>query len=67
VARGPGDYRGGMLTPMFPLEVAMLPGEALPLRIFEPRYAALVADCLAMTDPSFGVVRHRGRSRGGRR
>ncbi|WP_299557031.1 LON peptidase substrate-binding domain-containing protein [uncultured Mycolicibacterium sp.] len=45
-----------MLTPMFPLEVAMLPGEALPLRIFEPRYAALVADCLAMTDPSFGVV-----------
>ena len=30
------------VTPMFPLEVAMLPGEELPLRIFEPRYAALV-------------------------
>ncbi|MGZ8814509.1 MAG: LON peptidase substrate-binding domain-containing protein, partial [Mycobacterium sp.] len=26
------------VTPMFPLQVAMLPGEELPLRIFEPRY-----------------------------
>ena len=42
--------------PMFPLEVAMLPGEELPLRIFEPRYAALVRDCLAADDPVFGVV-----------
>jgi Lon protease-like protein len=41
---------------MFPLEVAMLPGEELPLRIFEPRYAALVSDCLAAQDPAFGVV-----------
>jgi uncharacterized protein len=41
---------------MFPLEVAMLPGEELPLRIFEPRYAALVQDCLAGEDPAFGVV-----------
>ena len=41
---------------MFPLEVAMLPGEELPLRIFEPRYAALVSDCLATEDPAFGVV-----------
>ncbi len=43
-------------TPMFPLEVAMLPGEELPLRIFEPRYAALVSDCLSADDPGFGVV-----------
>jgi Lon protease-like protein len=43
-------------TPMFPLEVAMLPGEELPLRIFEPRYTALVSDCLASDDPAFGVV-----------
>jgi uncharacterized protein len=42
--------------PMFPLEVAMLPGEELPLRIFEPRYSALVQDCLATEDPVFGVV-----------
>ncbi|HKV19301.1 MAG TPA: ATP-dependent protease, partial [Mycobacterium sp.] len=41
--------------PMFPLERAMLPGEELPLRIFEPRYSELVADCLAMDDPAFGV------------
>lgn len=42
--------------PMFPLEVAMLPGEELPLRIFEPRYSALVQTCLAADDPAFGVV-----------
>lgn len=42
--------------PMFPLQVAMLPGEQLPLRIFEPRYTALVHDCLAADDPAFGVV-----------
>ncbi|ADT97315.1 MULTISPECIES: LON peptidase substrate-binding domain-containing protein [Mycolicibacterium] len=42
--------------PMFPLEVAMLPGEELPLRIFEPRYSALVRACLAAEDPVFGVV-----------
>jgi Lon protease-like protein len=41
---------------MFPLEVAMLPGEELPLRIFEPRYTALVSDCLTADDPAFGVV-----------
>ncbi|GAS97750.1 peptidase S16, lon domain-containing protein [Mycolicibacterium canariasense] len=43
------------VTPMFPLEVAMLPGEQLPLRIFEPRYSAMIADCLA-SDRAFGVV-----------
>ena len=41
---------------MFPLERAMLPGEELPLRIFEPRYSEMVTDCLAMDDPAFGVV-----------
>ena len=34
----------------------MLPGEELPLRIFEPRYSALVSDCLSSDDPAFGVV-----------
>lgn len=34
----------------------MLPGEELPLRIFEPRYTAMVSDCLGTDDPSFGVV-----------
>jgi len=44
------------VVPMFPLEVAMLPGEELPLRVFEPRYTAMVSDCLATDDPAFGVV-----------
>ncbi|MBV8346620.1 MAG: LON peptidase substrate-binding domain-containing protein, partial [Mycolicibacterium sp.] len=42
-------------TPMFPLESTLLPDEDLPLRIFEPRYSKLVADCLG-GDPVFGVV-----------
>lgn len=52
--------------PMFPLEGALLPGEELPLRIFEPRYTALVEACLATEDPCFGVVLiARGREVGG--
>lgn len=55
-----------MQAPMFPLETALLPGEELPLRIFEPRYSALVRDCLATDDPVFGVVLiARGREVGG--
>lgn len=42
--------------PMFPLQTAQLPGDLLPLRIFEPRYACLVRDCLDAADPTFGVV-----------
>jgi Lon protease-like protein len=41
---------------MFPLESALVPGEDLPLRIFEPRYQALVADCMSSPEPRFGVV-----------
>ncbi|MEU3472943.1 ATP-dependent protease [Rhodococcus sp. 05-340-1] len=44
------------VTPMFPLGSVLLPGERLPLHIFEPRYQALVHDCLKQDDPSFGVV-----------
>ncbi len=40
---------------MFPLESALLPGQDLPLRIFEPRYGALVRHCIESGDP-FGVV-----------
>lgn len=50
---------------MFPLESALLPGQDLPLRIFEPRYGALVRHCMATGDP-FGVVLiSRGREVGG--
>jgi Lon protease-like protein len=50
---------------MFPLEVALLPDQDLPLRIFEPRYVALVQHCVGSGDP-FGVVLiSRGREVGG--
>jgi len=42
--------------PMFPLQSAQLPGDVLPLRIFEPRYARMIADCMASGEPVFGVV-----------
>ena len=31
--------------PYFPLNVALLPGEDIPLRIFEPRYKQLIEEC----------------------
>lgn len=50
---------------MFPLQSVLLPGEPLPLRIFEPRYVALVRDVMA-ADRTFGVVLiARGREVGG--
>ena len=33
------------LLPIFPLGLAPLPGEAVPLHIFEPRYQQLIRDC----------------------
>ena len=41
--------------PLFPLELVLYPGETIPLHIFEPRYKAMVKDCLS-ADQSFGVV-----------
>src|SRR2546425_8796358 len=32
--------------PLFPLNVVLLPGAALPLHIFEPRYRQMVKNCL---------------------
>src|ERR1700742_2116484 len=50
---------------MFPLESVVLPNQDLPLRIFEPRYVALVQHCVDSGDP-FGVVLiSRGREVGG--
>ncbi|MEZ5255997.1 MAG: LON peptidase substrate-binding domain-containing protein [Ilumatobacteraceae bacterium] len=43
------------VLPMFPLGATLLPGSFLPLQIFEPRYQALLRDCLA-GEPEFGVV-----------
>ena len=45
-----------MLLPIFPLELVLLPGVALPLHIFEPRYKEMIAECLELKRP-FGIVR----------
>jgi uncharacterized protein len=46
---------GPLELAMFPLESALLPNEDLPLRVFEPRYSALVRRCIDRDEP-FGVV-----------
>lgn len=42
------------LLPMFPLPILPLPGELVPLHIFEPRYRELLHDA-EMDDISFGI------------
>jgi Lon protease-like protein len=44
------------LLPLFPLEVVLLPGNPLPLHIFEPRYKEMIGECL-VNQTQFGVVR----------
>ncbi|WP_425569839.1 LON peptidase substrate-binding domain-containing protein [Rhodococcus olei] len=45
------------VLPMFPLGTALLPGETLPLQVFEPRYLTMVDHCTATPDRMrFGVV-----------
>lgn len=60
--------------PMFPLGTTLLPGAAVPLQVFEPRYLALLDRCLNTANPDhdpdhaaeFGVVLiERGREVGG--
>lgn len=46
-----------MRMAMFPLGNVVLPGEMMPLRVFEPRYRRLVLDCLAGdASPEFAIV-----------
>ncbi|HDJ32873.1 MAG TPA: hypothetical protein ENF21_02085 [Bacteroidetes bacterium] len=46
--------------PFFPMGILLLPGEKAPLRIFEPRYKQLIAECQEQS-VTFGVpyIRHR--------
>ena len=44
-----------MQVPLFPLNTVLFPGGPLPLRIFEPRYLAMVSDCVSNDSP-FGVL-----------
>ncbi len=40
---------------MFPLGTTLVPGQSIPLRVFEPRYVALVEACV-VGDGRFGIV-----------
>ena len=41
---------------MFPLGSVLFPGMPLPLRVFEPRYVAMLSSVLGETEREFGVV-----------
>lgn len=43
------------LIPLFPLETVLYPGASLPLHVFEPRFRALLRECLTHRR-QFGVV-----------
>jgi Lon protease-like protein len=45
-----------MKIPLFPLDVVLFPGAALPLHIFEERYKEMIGEC-SLTGAVFGVVR----------
>src|SRR5688572_9431835 len=41
--------------PLFPLGLVLLPGEAVPLHIFEERYKLMIGECLA-EEREFGIL-----------
>src|SRR5215213_2402268 len=45
----------GLELPIFELPLVLLPGELLPLHIFEERYKRMIARCLDQGEP-FGIV-----------
>ncbi len=47
-----------MKIPLFPLDLVLFPGAALPLHIFEERYRQMVRECVD-GNMAFGVVRAR--------
>lgn len=47
-----------MKIPLFPLDLVLLPGAALPLHIFEERYKEMIGECL-QCQGEFGMVRAR--------
>jgi ATP-dependent Lon protease len=40
---------------LFPLPLVLVPGESVPLHIFEPRYRELIGECIERDD-DFGIV-----------
>ncbi|TNC23902.1 LON peptidase substrate-binding domain-containing protein [Amycolatopsis alkalitolerans] len=55
-AEQPGS--GALTIPLFPLQTVLLPGAALPLHLFEPRYRQLAVDLRmgVVPDRRFGIV-----------
>jgi Lon protease-like protein len=45
----------GLQLPIFELPMAILPGELLPLHIFEERYKRMIGHCMEAEEP-FGIV-----------
>ena len=41
--------------PLFPLDIVLFPGQAVPLHIFEPRYREMTQHCIDTQSP-FGIV-----------
>jgi ATP-dependent Lon protease len=41
--------------PLFPLNIVLFPGQAVPLHIFEPRYRQMTRECMDAESP-FGLV-----------
>jgi ATP-dependent Lon protease len=45
--------------PLFPLDIVLFPGQAVPLHIFEPRYRQLTHHCIDTQSP-FGIIHASG-------
>jgi ATP-dependent Lon protease len=45
--------------PLFPLDLVLFPGQAMPLHIFEPRYREMTRHCIQKQTP-FGILRVSG-------
>lgn len=54
-----------MEMPLFPLNVVLIPGMALPLHIFEPRYLEMVERCLDERSPFAVALIKEGQEVGG--
>jgi Lon protease-like protein len=55
----------GLLLPLFPLDIVLLPEELLPLHIFEERYKQMIGECLAAKkagrgQQEFGMLQLKG-------
>ncbi len=49
-----------LMIPLFPLKLAVLPKEILPLHIFEDRYKNMVTECISNKTPFGMIYREKG-------